>query len=150
MVRRTVAPLIALALSISLAMSSCGADDEPRPTDSATSSPSPQEATSPTEADTGPSPSEAPPTDTGTRIEVTRKNGKFTPDGDRLQAKLGEPIILAITADQPGELHVHSTPEQQVSYGPGTSEHKISIDQPGVVEVESHEPALVVMQLEVR
>ena len=49
-----------------------------------------------------------------------------------------------------GEFHVHSTPEQEIEYDAGTSEHEITIDRPGVVEVESHEPASVVLQLEVR
>ena len=45
---------------------------------------------------------------------------------------------------------MHSTPEQEIAYDAGTSEHEITIDRPGVVEVESHEPDVIVLQLEVR
>ena len=45
---------------------------------------------------------------------------------------------------------MHSTPEQEIDYDAGTTEHEITIDRPGVVEVESHEPDSIVLQLEVR
>lgn len=59
-------------------------------------------------------------------------------------------MAVTITADVAGELHVHSTPEQTIAYDAGTSEHEITIGRPGLVEVENHEPAAVVLQLEVR
>ena len=52
--------------------------------------------------------------------------------------------------DEAGELHVHSTPEQDLAYEAGTSEHEIAVDRPGVVEVENHDPDSIVLQLEVR
>lgn len=85
-----------------------------------------------------------------TLVSITVKGGQIQPLGQRVEAGVGEPVTLRITADAPGEFHVHSTPEQMVEFGKGTSEHKITIDQPGVVEVESHDPAKVVLQLEVR
>lgn len=45
---------------------------------------------------------------------------------------------------------MHSTPAQTIAYDAGTSEHEITIGRPGLVEVENHEPAVVVLQLEVR
>lgn len=53
-------------------------------------------------------------------------------------------------ATEAGELHVHSTPEQKIESDAGTSEHELVIDRPGVVEVESHEPDVVLLQLDVR
>lgn len=88
--------------------------------------------------------------DTSLTIDVTRDGDAFTPNGERVEAEAGQPITLAITADEPGELHVHSVPEQEIAYDAGTSEHEITIDRPGVVEVESHDPDLIVLQLEVR
>ena len=83
-------------------------------------------------------------------IDVTREGDTFTPNGERVELEVGQTLVLTITADVAGEMHVHSTPEQEVSYDAGTSEHEITIDRPGVVEVESHDPDTVVLQLEVR
>jgi hypothetical protein len=83
-------------------------------------------------------------------ITVTRKDDTFTPNGERVDLAIGQTLKLTVTADTAGEFHVHSTPEQEIPYEEGTSEHEITIDRPGVVEVESHEPASIVLQLEVR
>jgi hypothetical protein len=63
---------------------------------------------------------------------------------------VGQEIDLVVTADQPGEIHVHSTPEQELAYEAGTTTLPLTIDQPGVVEVESHDLDLTIVQLEVR
>jgi hypothetical protein len=55
-----------------------------------------------------------------------------------------------VTSDEAGELHVHSDPEQTLSYDEGTTTLELTVDQPGVVEVERHEPEALVLQLEVR
>ena len=83
-------------------------------------------------------------------ITVTREGGTFTPNGERVELGVDQTLVLTVTADEAGEFHVHSTPEQEIAYDAGTSEHEITIDRPGVVEVESHEPASIVLQLEVR
>ena len=64
--------------------------------------------------------------------------------------KAGKPINLHIVADKPGELHVHSSPEQEIEYAAGTTDKTLTIDQPGVVEVESHDLDKLIVQLEVR
>ena len=144
--RRRTAPLAALALSLALALAACGGEDT-EPTDAGTTSTSPEPSASSSES---PSESASQPAEDGTRIEITREGDTFTPMGERVEAPVGEPVTLVITADTAGELHVHSTPEQEVAYEAGTSEHTVTIDRPGVVEVESHEPDVVVLQLEVR
>ena len=45
---------------------------------------------------------------------------------------------------------MHSTPEQELSYEAGTTDLPLTIDQPGIVDVESHDLDLVIVQLEVR
>ncbi|WP_205474496.1 hypothetical protein [Nocardioides sp. SYSU D00038] len=82
-------------------------------------------------------------------IEITFDQGTVTPSGERVEVAVGQPIELVVTADVAGELHVHSTPEQELAYGAGTSTLPLTIDQPGVVEVESHDLDQVVVQLEV-
>lgn len=81
---------------------------------------------------------------------MTREGDTFIPDGERVELALDRTLVLTITADAAGELRVHSTPEQEIAYEQGTTEHEITIDRPGMVEVESHEPDTVVLQLEVR
>lgn len=90
-------------------------------------------------------------TDSGTtQVQVKISDGTVTPNGERVEAEVGEPIEFVVEADEAGELHVHSTPEQQLAYDEGTTTVELTIDQPGVVEVETHDPEIVVVQLEVR
>jgi hypothetical protein len=133
---------IALSLLVLGTLSSCGDDDDTTPAGAAGSSTSQSPSDTPSE-----SPSEA---SGAAPIEISLEQETFEPRGARIEVAAGEPITLTITADRAGELHVHSTPEQEIAFDQGTSEHELRIDQPGVVEVESHDPDLVVLQLEVR
>lgn len=95
----------------------------------------------------------APATDdqsSGVSIEVTVEDGEVDPKGERVDVTVGEEIEFLVQADTAGELHVHSVPEQTLAYGSGTTTLKLTIDQPGVIEVESHDPEQVVVQLEAR
>ena len=86
----------------------------------------------------------------GTTVDITIKGGKVTPNGERVKATVGEPVTLRIDADGPGEIHVHSTPEQELEFDKGTSTKTLTIDQPGIVDVEDHALEQVIVQLEVR
>ena len=86
----------------------------------------------------------------GTTIDVTFKGSSVTPNGERVEAAVGKPIMLVVTADRPGEIHVHSSPEQHLPYHAGTTRLRLTIDQPGVVDVESHALEKTIVQLEVR
>ncbi len=73
-------------------------------------------------------------------IDITVSGGEITPNGAEVQVATGEEVELVVTADAPGEIHVHSDPESEFSYE-GTGEPEtfpLSIDRPGQVEVESH------------
>ena len=85
----------------------------------------------------------------GYTIDITIKDGKVTPHGDRVKAKVGQPVTLNIDADTSGEIHVHSSPEQEIEFDKGTSTKKLTIDQPGIVDVEDHALEQVIVQLEV-
>ncbi len=151
-----LAPLATILL-LALGVTACGDDtasepeSESSPTTSASSSPSESASESASEdATSTPSDSTQTPEAEKPTIEITFKGGTVTPNGERVAVPMGQEIDLVITADRPGELHVHSTPEQELSYEAGTSTLPLVIDQPGIVEVESHDPALVIVQLEVR
>jgi hypothetical protein len=82
------------------------------------------------------------------RIELVLE-GDEAPETERVPVGVGQPVELVIKSDQPGELHLHSQPEQTLDYASGTTTLTITIDQPGVVDVERHEPEALVLQLEV-
>ena len=113
----------------------------PSPTETATPAQSPTAAATPT-------PSKQPAK--GTTIDITIKGGKAKPDGVRMKAKAGEPVRLHIVSDTDGELHVHSSPETTLAYKSGTTDKTITIDRPGVVDIEDHELDKLLVQLEVR
>lgn len=86
----------------------------------------------------------------GATIEITVKGRTLSPQGASIEVAVGRPITLHIVADQPGELHLHSSPQQEIHYRAGTTDSTVTIDRPGVVELESHTLGRLVAQLEVR
>ena len=84
-------------------------------------------------------------------VPVTFKNGTVEPQGKRVDVNVDQPVILGVTADAPGEIHVHSSPEQELEYTAGESDVELDpIDKPGLVEVESHTLDKQILELEVR
>ncbi|MDI6911925.1 hypothetical protein [Nocardioides sp.] len=119
--RRVLAALAVLLCSLA-ALTACGGSDSPGETDS------------------GPK-----------VIEVTIEGESVTPNGERVEVAVGQDVELDVTADAPGEIHVHSTPEQELEYDVGESTLTIEgIDRPGTVDVESHNLEKVIVQLEIR
>jgi hypothetical protein len=84
----------------------------------------------------------------GQTIKITFDGDSVEPNGERVKVDVDQPVVLKITADAPGEIHVHSTPEQEIAYDAGTSEHTLTIDTPGVVDVESHDLDKTIVQLQ--
>lgn len=133
--------LLLVALAGVLCLPACGSE----------TAESPETSGAATATASTPSASASPPAASDeVLVEVTIEDGNVDPAGDRVQAATGEPISFVIDSDSPGELHVHSTPEHSIAIEPGRTEQTITIDQPGVVEVELHDPEVVVVQLEVR
>jgi hypothetical protein len=144
---RTRAITVSLLLAAGLTLSACGEDAEP------TAEPSPSATTS--ESAPSESPSEEPeseepePEPQGTVVVVTIDGDRIEPNGASIEADLDEPVVLSITSDRAGELHVHSTPEQFVEFRKGSHEYELTFEQPGVVEVEDHDTGFVIAQLQV-
>lgn len=140
--RRTTRAGLA-ALAAALIVTGCQVESEEGPADDTA-------AASGTAGATG-DPSKTATAPAGTVIEVTVEGGQIDPAGERVEVSVGEPVTFEVTADQAGELHVHSSPEEQsIAYEPGTHTYEISVEQPGIIEVESHEPHQLVVQLEAR
>jgi hypothetical protein len=124
--RRALAS-VALVLAAVTLVTGCGGDGQPSST---TSSASAQQAED---------------------IDVTFKGDEVTPNGERVDVAAGQDVELHVTADAAGEIHVHSSPEQELEYKAGESTVTIKgITAPGTVDVESHALDKVIVQLEVR
>ena len=141
---------LAGAVIAAIALTGCGntssggnATDSPEVDESAVSTPTPTE----TEDDATGEPSEE--ASDGDAIEIEIEGDKITPNGERTKVKTGQTITLEVESDRAGELHVHSTPEQGLAFDTGETALELSIDTPGVVDVEEHESGVVVLQLEV-
>jgi predicted small secreted protein len=82
-------------------------------------------------------------------IDVTINGDSVTPNGERVAVGVGQDIQLEVTADAPGEIHVHSSPEQEFEYDKGSTTLDLDpISAPGVVEVESHTLGKVILSLQ--
>ena len=147
MSRRSRLAVVALTATLGMLVSGCGSDEP-----SGSEKPKPDKSSATADA-TGDASAKAEPTEkqpSGTTIDITFKGDTVDPNGVEKKVEAGKPITLHIVADKPGELHVHSSPEQQIEYGAGTSDKKLTIDRPGIVEVESHTLEQLVVVLEVR
>ncbi len=119
----------------------------PPPSSSSVSASAPAAPTTPpARRATGPAP---PPADSPV-IDVTITSDSVTPNGERVKVAKGQDVTLEVTADEAGEIHVHSSPEQELEYDAGTTTLTITgLDQPGIIDVESHTLEKVIVQLEV-
>jgi hypothetical protein len=91
----------------------------------------------------------APPADAKV-IGITITADSVSPSGTRIDIKRNQPVVLEIDAAAKGELHVHSTPETHIEFPSGKSRVQLSIDKPGVVDVEDHALDKLIVQLEVK
>lgn len=84
-------------------------------------------------------------------IEVTFSGGKVTPIAEQVDVKVGQTIVLDITADVAGEIHVHSVPEQHIDYGVGHTQVPLNTFKiPGTIDVESHALDKTILVLQVQ
>lgn len=127
--RRAVA---AAAVTAALALTGCGSSDQPTTSDE--------------------TPAAAPSDSSGASktIDIEIKGDNVEPNGERVQVAAGRPIRLHVESDRAAELHVHSSPEQELELKKGESTLSLTVDTPGIVEVEEHDSGVVVLQLEVR
>lgn len=136
--------LVGSLLAAVVGLAGC-ASKEDAPADGST--PTPDATSTPTEGATNSATPEPAPKNV---IDITIAGDSVDPNGTKVDAKIGEPVVLSIDSDAPGELHIHSTPEQEIAFAAGKSRHTVTFDRPGVVEVESHDLGKVIVQLQVR
>ncbi len=80
-------------------------------------------------------------------VVVSLIGGKATPNGDRLTVAKGTILRLEITSDHDDEVHVHGYDIEIPVKAGATVNKDITLDQVGRFEIESHEPALTIVQL---
>ena len=125
---------IAVAFAAALVLAGCGGSD----TGTVSSSPNPDQS------------SAAEPSE-DVVVDIAVKDGKVTPQGDRVDVKVGQKITLRITSDARETIHVHSEPEQEFEIGEGDDvEKSFTIDKPGQIAVEAHHLGVTIVQLVVR
>ena len=140
---------LAIAAVTLLTLTGCSeAETAPGTTETAAETSSAEPTSEPpTESGTpSPSPTESAEDDA---VEIEIEGDQIEPNGLLVEAEAGEPIVLEIESDRAGEFHVHSSPEQVIGFDKGRTRVELTIERPGVVDVEEHESGIVVLQLEV-
>ena len=130
---RLVAAASVLVLGSALGLAGCGDDGPSEPT-GATTPTAPASTPSSTEGSTPASPAPA----VGPSLDVSVEGDKIDPVGKAIDAKSGDTLLITITSDRAGELHVHTSPEQELEFKAGTTKLEVELKQPGQVDVEEH------------
>lgn len=87
----------------------------------------------------------------GTVVKIAIKDGKATPQGDRVEVKVGDKVTFEMSSDAAEEIHVHSDPEHSYELVPGeTVTESFTLKRPGQVAVEAHHLGVTIVQLVVR
>lgn len=91
----------------------------------------------------------ATPSAADTPIQITLSGGRVSPNGERVNLHFGDRVTLVITSDRDDILHVHGfDTEIPVKAGKKTTATLLA-DRTGRYEVESHEPPMVVVVLQI-
>lgn len=84
-------------------------------------------------------------------VSITIAGGQVQPNGEKISAALGQPVVLQVTSDEADEIHAHTggdgyeleVPADQPTTGSFTP------SQPGSFEIESHHLSKVIVVLNV-
>jgi hypothetical protein len=93
------------------------------------------------------SPGESAGTAASTDVDVTIDGDSISPTNQQLEIAVGDTVTLHVTADRAGELHVHSSPEQELEFEKGETDLPITLDKPGAVDVEEHASETLVLRI---
>lgn len=84
-------------------------------------------------------------------IDVTLKDGKVTPSGDKIKVSVGQTVLIKVTSDHDDEVHVHSDPGVEIEVKAGEpTQGSFVAQEKGSFEVESHHPHKIIAILNVQ
>ena len=149
---RTQAALIGGAVALGMLLSGCTSTAEPQ------ASASPSAVSSASEPSSPASPSSVPPSspslnpDYALTINIAIANGKTIPNGEKINVRVGQKVILNVTSDTDDEVHAHiGGPGYELPVQAGTpAKGEFTIDSPGSFEVESHHLEKIIVILNAR
>jgi hypothetical protein len=85
-------------------------------------------------------------------LEVTIAGGDVTPNGEKVDVAVGQPVVLNVTSDEDDEIHAHTGGdgfELPVTAGEPTT-GTFTLSSAGSFEVESHHLEKVIVVLDAR
>jgi hypothetical protein len=151
--RRTHGALICGAVVVGLLLSGCMSTAEPQRNDSSTAVSGPAEPPSPAASPTSvpPSPPSLNPGYALT-VNIVISKGKTTPNGEKINVRVGQEVILNVTSDTDDEIHAHIGGEgYELPVQAGTpAKGSFTLDSPGSFEVESHHLEKIIVILNAR
>ncbi|MDX6252035.1 MAG: hypothetical protein QOF10_5395 [Kribbellaceae bacterium] len=152
--RSTFSRGTALALLPALGMlvlAGCGGSNDSGSSPSTTPSSAPTSApsTTPSGPDTSSPSNTADPSgdQADVTINVTVANGKVTPSGATINAKVGQTVLVTAVSDAADEVHIHGY-DKQLPLTPGKpASVKFTANMKGTFEIETHESGKLVAKL---
>jgi hypothetical protein len=146
--------LICGAVIMGLLLSGCTSDAEPQTTTSpSTAVGSPSEPSS-AATSAAPSPRESPSltADYTLTVNINIRGGKTVPNGEKINIRVGQQVILNVTSDTDDEIHAHIGGEgYELPVRAGRpARGSFTIDSPGSFEVESHHLEKIIVILNAR
>lgn len=142
-------PLVSVTAVAVLALAGCGGDEpttEGAPGTTPTASadaPSPSASKTPKRSDTTAPPASA----EEVTVDVTITGDDVTPVAQQVELAVGETLLLDVTSDRAGELHVHSSPEQYADFEAGSAQLDFTFDKPGSVDIEEHDSGALIVRV---
>ena len=107
-----------------------------------------------TNSSTGPATAAGQPSATGTgavkRLEVRIAGTTVTPAPAQVELPVGTTLELVVTSDHDDEVHAHGFDEEAALKAGVPTTLRLTAKEPGVYEVETHEPALTLLSVAVR
>ncbi|GAA1627309.1 hypothetical protein GCM10009744_13870 [Kribbella alba] len=119
------------------------------PSSAPTSAPSLTPSTTPSGPDTSSPSNTADPSgdQADVTINITVANGKVTPSGDTIKAKVGQTVLVTAVSDAADEVHIHGY-DKQLPLTPGKpASVKFTANMKGTFEIETHESGKLVAKL---
>ena len=145
------AALLALAVSVTACGGSGDGGEPTGQTSPATSSSATTgSATTPPSAKTPTTPPPARDTPAGRTITITVQGKKVTPAPQTVDLGVGESLTLVVTSDHDDEIHAHGFEVEGRLRAGQPSTITLTGKEPGLYDVETHEPALRLLMVAVR